>query len=178
MHTHRHTYSQCEVDQHCARRKHTAVSNELACATSDVPLLSLFMAEQSYILRFHFVRASILFLLCLETQATWLHTNKSALPVLVRLCLRKRDAKQFNITTQLKRSKENQRIETSQPQKVVPASFRPSAIHKNKEAHIEIKKKKTHSEESTTCSKLYRACKPSLTLKERTKASEHLLLPS
>ena len=39
-------------------------------------------------------------------------------------------------------------------------------------------KESSHSEEGTTCSKLYPTCRPGLTLKEGTKASEHLLLLS
>ena len=54
---------------------------------------------------------------------------------------------------------------------------RPPDIYKNKEAHIEMKES-PHSEDGTKCSKLHPACRPGLTLKEGTWASEHLVLLS
>ena len=79
---------------------------------------------------------------------------------------------------QFKREEENQRVQTSHPQKNSSKSFdlpsfRPCDIHKKQRGSH-----RNEREPGTKCSKLSPACRPGLTLNEGTEASEHLLLPS
>ena len=66
-------------------------------------------------------------------------------------------------------------LKNSSKKEVLP-SARPSDKNKNTEAHNEMRET-PHSEEDTKCSKLNPNLRASLTVKEGTWASEHLILP-